>query len=158
MGGIDPPHFSSSEWKTYPPHCDNVQSFLTLNTFSPKRRHRIGNKFVSSVHYLLSGFHVDVIVFILSSFNVLLIGDSQLPVACILYSFSSFSCFFATFRPVLHSQISYIRRRRCVVLLSPVDLSPFSQFLDCILLRFLARFMLCLWHHVSFGHSCTLFR
>ena len=74
MGGIDPPHFYSSEWKTYPPHFDNVRSFLTLNTFSHKRRHRIENKFVFSVHYLLSGFHVDVIVFILSSFNVLLIG------------------------------------------------------------------------------------
>jgi hypothetical protein len=59
--------------------------------------------FVSSVHYLLSGFHVDVIVFILRSFNVLLIRASQLPVACLLYSFSSFSCCFATFQPVLLS-------------------------------------------------------
>jgi hypothetical protein len=68
-----------------------------LNTFSPKRRHRIGNKFFSSVHYLLSRFHVDVIVFILSSFNVLLIRASQLPVACILHSFFLFLVLFRDF-------------------------------------------------------------
>ena len=59
------------------------------------------------------------------------------------------------------SQISYRRRHRRVVLLFLVDLLLFSQVtvcFRCILLRFLARIMLCLCHHVSFGHSCTLFR
>jgi Endonuclease/Exonuclease/phosphatase family len=49
------------------------------------------------IAYLLSRFHVDVIVFISSYFIILLIGASQLPVACILYSVSSFFVFFRDF-------------------------------------------------------------
>jgi hypothetical protein len=54
-------------------------------------------KIYSSAHYCLFAFKISrrcPHVFILSYFNIFVIGASQLPVACILYSVSSFFVFF----------------------------------------------------------------
>jgi hypothetical protein len=55
MGGSIPTFIPVNE--NLSPHFNNVQSFLTLNTFSPRRRYLL------IIAYLLSRFHVDVIVF-----------------------------------------------------------------------------------------------